>query len=302
MDMKQVKTFIVASECLNFTKCAEQLNYAQSTVTSQIKNLETELGVSLFERLGNKLVLTAPGQSFILHAKAILSQYNLAVQELQQQSTITIAATESQSTYKLPALLSEIRKLHPHTQIIMRPMHQIARIHEGLQTGEIDIAFLFSDSDQSKPSHIKKQTLAKGQIVLVASTTHTLVQQPICTIEDVKEETWIVTEKDCSYRNLLEHSLSLFNIKPRSTYEITTIEALKSCVKSGLGIALLPREAVAQEVRNGELYILNWAKTDDHSIHHHIIWHKDKQLTPFLKSLIEASKQQFSSHHSQIDV
>ncbi|WP_235849056.1 MULTISPECIES: LysR family transcriptional regulator [Bacillaceae] len=294
--MKQLLTFQMASKTLNFTKTAEILNYAQSSVTSQIKSLEGELGVNLFERLGNKLVLTPFGEKFQVYSNTIISQYQSAIDEINYDnnmtSTIVVGATESQCAYKLPKVLKELKILFPNVKVVIKPIHKHWEIQSELQSGKMDFAFSFR-IDISEDLNLTVSRLSKGKLVLVSSPNNKATLNKKLTLQDLIEETLILTEKGCSYRNLLEDMLLDYQIKFNSTYEITNIETLKNCVKSDLGIALLPSEVVEAEVDKGQLKIIDWSHEEKQEIYHFISWHKDKKLTPLLNTFISISKNVF---------
>lgn len=106
MELKQLITFITAAEHVNFTLTAKMLNYAQSSVTSQIKSLEEEIGTPLFERLGKRLILTEAGKTFKSYAQKIIAlteEAKMATNQVRETTgTLKIGATESQCTYRLP--------------------------------------------------------------------------------------------------------------------------------------------------------------------------------------------------------
>ena len=95
MELKHLRTFLTLCEIKNFTKAAEQLNYAQSNVTAQIKQLETELGVLLFNRMGHKISLTEQGRELLSYTTQILSLVDDATEQIQlhKKSKMTIAAS-----------------------------------------------------------------------------------------------------------------------------------------------------------------------------------------------------------------
>ncbi|WP_040982767.1 LysR family transcriptional regulator [Oceanobacillus jeddahense] len=297
MDIKQLSTFQVASETLNFTKSAEILNYAQSSVTSQIKSLETELGVNLFDRLGNKLVLTTSGEKFKRYSDTIISQYHSAMEEINfdkhMKSTITVGATESQCTYKLPDVLKELKMLFPNIGVVVKPLHRFSDIQSQLYSGEIDFAFMLGEEGERNGGNLEISKLSTEKLVLVASPENSISQMNNAKIQDLTEETIILTEKGCSYRNLLENILQNKNINFDATFEITNIETLKNCVKTNLGIALLPYGVVKKEMETGELKRIQLAEEKDREIYHFISWHKDKKLTPILNSFISVSERIF---------
>lgn len=296
MDMKQLSTFQTASETLNFTKSAKILNYAQSSVTSQIKSLEDELGVNLFERLGNKLVLTPFGVKFKVYTDSIISQYHSVLDEINcdknMTATVIVGATESQCAYKLPTVLTEFKTLFPKVQVIVKPIHNLEQIQADLQNGELDFAFLFREKFE-KANGLKISKLAKENLVLVASPLNDANNLKKPSLIDLQNETILLTEKGCSYRNLLESMIADSNMSFTSTFEITNIETLKNCVKSNLGIALLPYGVVKDEVNNKKLKIIDWEPTSNTEIFHFVSWHKDKKFTPLLETFVSVSENIF---------
>lgn len=294
MDMKQLATFQIASETLNFTKTAKALNYAQSSVTSQIKSLESELNVKLFERLGSKLVLTSNGINFKAYADRILHEYKSALEAIsdnkQTTATITVAATESQCTYKLPGILTEINDQYPNVKVIIKPIHQIDFIHSELQEGRLDFAFAFSE-DLNDEQGFETTLLAEEDLVLIASPLNkaNILIKP--TLKDLHDQTILLTEKGCSYRSFLENMMAESNMDFRSSYEITNVETLKNCIKSNLGIALLPYEVVREELQTGKLKRIDFNSNPIWV--HYLSWHKDKVLTEIQENFISVSKDHF---------
>src|SRR5215216_4831156 len=124
MDLRQLKTFQTVAETLSFTRAAELLDYAQSSVTAQVRSLEDELGVRLFDRLGRRVRLTDSGDRLLEYAAKILNladEARLAVSDSSEPSgQLIVAAPETLSTYRLPPLLKQYRALFPRVQLIMR--------------------------------------------------------------------------------------------------------------------------------------------------------------------------------------
>ena len=124
MELKQLYTFLMASETLNFTKTAQMLNYAQSSVTAQIKALERDLETPLFDRLGKRLILTEEGHQFRSYAKSIVNlseEAKKTISDSQETITIRIGAQESQCTYRLPHLLKEFKQKYPLVRLVFIP-------------------------------------------------------------------------------------------------------------------------------------------------------------------------------------
>lgn len=125
MEIRQLKTFQVAAATLNFSGTAETLNYAQSTVSSQIGALEQELGVQLFDRIGKSVLLTTAGQTLLDYTQQILKLADEAQQVVAGSDipagTLTIGAPESLCVYRLPPVLRRFREEYPQVTIALQP-------------------------------------------------------------------------------------------------------------------------------------------------------------------------------------
>ena len=117
MDLKHLRTFQVVAQELSFIRASELLRYAQSSVSTQIQLLESELGVKLFERRGKSITLTGSGTRFLTYSKQVLNLIDEAKivvsDEISPSGTLTIGIFESLSTYRLPPILREYQKNIP---------------------------------------------------------------------------------------------------------------------------------------------------------------------------------------------
>ncbi|MFC0522795.1 LysR family transcriptional regulator [Pontibacillus salicampi] len=286
MDQKQLTTFLTAAETLNFTKTANTLNYAQSSVTAQIKSLEESLGALLFERLGKRLVLTEAGHRFKKYAEKMVKMSEEAKMAISSENeptgTLVIGAQESQCTYRLPPVLTEFKHLYPHVKLIFKPAHSDELAREQLMNGALDAAFIM---DVSKPEEsLTIEPLVKEEIKLVAGREHPLAERAL-SLKDLEEETFLLTETGCSYRNLLEISCSKAQVYPLNKFEFGSIEAIKQCIIAGLGVAALPTMVVEKNLKDGDMVELKW-DNDIPLIHTHIAWHKDKWMSKPLEDFI----------------
>ncbi len=293
MEIKQLITFKHAAENLNFTQTAKILNFAQSSVTAQIKSLEEEIGKPLFERLGKRLILTEAGHQFKSYAEKMinLSQEAIAAAKGEEElsGTLTIGAQESQCTYRLPLILKEFKTAFPKVKLVFKPAHSDEMARKQLMEGLLDIAFIM---DESKPDgSLKVERLIKEELKLVASPNQS---KSDFSIDDLKHETLLLTEAGCSYRNMFEESLNLLGIYSLDKIEFASIEAIKQCVVAGLGVALLPEMVVKKDIEEGRMKELPW-KSSVPPLYTQIAWHKDKWITPPLAEFISLTRKMFQS-------
>ena len=277
---------------LSFTRAAELLDYAQSSVTAQIRALEDELGVQLFDRLGRHVALTEAGTRLLDYAEKILSladQAALAVTDSAEPAgQLIIAAPETLSGYRLPPLLKQFRAKFPRVQLILRSL-SVGETLAHLSDGRVDVAVLLTDPPPVA-SGIVVLPLIEERFMLLAAPEHPLANSACVQPEDFRTETLLLTEAGCTYRTAFENRLLTAGVRPVTTMEFGSIEAIKQCVMANLGITLLPEIAVCAEINQGRLVALPWFEPNFH-MYTRLLWHKDKWLSPALKEFIHLSEQ-----------
>ena len=288
MDLKQLQTFLTAAETLSFTQTAQLLDYAQSSITAQIKSLEEELGVILFERLGKRVTLTNEGERLQQYARKMLelnSEMKKAVSNEQAQVVLKIGAQESQCVYRLPSILQQYQKAYPQVKIIFKPVHTTEVAKDLLQSGNLDVAFI-SDAYKETPM-LYRERLIQEQIIFVSAPTS--IKSHTLSAQQLSAETMLLTENGCSYRNQLEAQLQQEGLLPLQMIEFASIEAIKQCVMAGLGITFLPKMVVEKELEDGQLIELQ-SSFNIKPIYTDIAWHKDKHIQPYLSDFIEIAR------------
>ncbi|MGP4108865.1 LysR family transcriptional regulator [Virgibacillus sp. L01] len=291
METKQLITFKTAAETLNFTHTAKILNFAQSSVTAQIKALEKELDTPLFERLGKRLYLTESGRQFKIYADKMLvltKEARMVTSGLEEPlGTLVIGAQESQCTYRLPPILKDFKDQFPNVKLIFKPAHSDEMAKEKLLEGNLDVAFIM---DTLKPGDaLTIESLTQDRMKLVAAPGHALLNKSEVFPKDLEQETLLLTETGCSYRTYLENTLREAEIYPTNKFEFVSIEAIKQCVIAGLGIAILPEMAVEKDIKEGFMKEIKW-KQPASPFFTQIAWHKDKLMTIPLQSFIELTR------------
>jgi DNA-binding transcriptional LysR family regulator len=255
MELTYLKTLCEVAAKQSFTKAAEELGYAQSSVTMQIQKLEKEYGVILFERYGTKLRLTPSGESLVKIAAKMLDLYAESKETIANQisGTLTIGTIDSLAAYYLPPYLQKLRKLFPDLNILLQPEKE-ATILRKVKEGEFDIGFLLDRKRADSSLHCTM--IREEPLVLIAPTDHPLTLLHKIELNDLAGLELIVSEESCNYRQMFEQVLKQHGIAVRIGFELGNPEAIKQCVRNGLGIALLPRIVVDEEVRQGTLAIL----------------------------------------------
>ena len=291
MEVRQLQIFRTLSDELSFTRTAEKVHTVQSNVTAQIKALEEELGTPLFDRLGRRVTLTDAGRNFLPFASQALAAMEHGQRALKNgaepSGPLRIGSPESVLSYRLPEVLHAFRRHFPHVELIFSPYYTSTTLAPGLEAGKLDMAIYMTDSKFS--ANIKSIRLRTEQVFLLAEPSHPLASRPAVKPSDLAGQNLLLTETGCSYREKLDRTLAMANIRPANVTEFYSVEAIRQCVSLGMGLGLLPAIVVARELRQHHLKALNWAGPSL-DIATHILWHKDKWISPAMAAFMKMVK------------
>ncbi|KTD87627.1 LysR family transcriptional regulator [Paenibacillus etheri] len=263
MDLTYLRTFREVAKRQSFTRAAEELGYAQSSVTMQIQKIEKEYGVPLIERHGRQLRLTPPGEELLKLFVEILDLYDRSKETIAQQigGTLTIGTIDSLAAFYLPPYLQQLRTKFPKLDIHLQTMQE-ANLVAKIKDGEVDIGLML---DRTTTDSLLDRTIIRDEpLVLIAPINHPLAQMDTVTLQDLNNCELIVSEESCIYRSLFENLLKEHGIIFRIGFELSNLEAIKRCVMNGLGIALLPKIVAEEEIERGNLAELPFAHSEIH--------------------------------------
>lgn len=286
MELRQLQIFSTAAKTLNFTKAGSKLGYAQSNITGQIRQLEEELQVKLFERLGRGIQLTNEGKKFLDNVNQILALCEKAKGEFSPdvfRGILSIGAAETLCVYRLPHVLSRYRRLYPLVELRVQT-DSCDNFIEAIKANNIDIAMVLTD--KVKAAGLTVQTLHEETMTMVASPFHPLAQKQQIKPSDLTEEGLILTLPGCGYRPLILSMLKEQNVKPGSLMELSSVGAIKQCTICGLGVTFLPKISVSDDLASGKLVELNWAGPE-FDVKTQLIYHQEKWVTPPMKAFLD---------------
>lgn len=302
MELRQLNTFRTVASTLNFSRAAEALNYVPSNVTMQIKALEDELGVRLFDRLGKQLVLTSAGQRFLTHIQSVLDKLDEArgiVHDNEVLSgTLTISANEVICAYRLPAVFQRFRSKHPGVRLIFRSVPN-QDLKQTLFEGTADLVFMLDEPIRS--SGLDVEPLVEENFRFFAAPDHPLAKRKVLQLEDFQGQVFLTNEKGCPYRTMFDRPFEKEGIDSITYLEFQSAEAIKQCAISGIGIAFLPEIVAKAEVERGELVALPW-QIPDLDVYTQMSWHKDKWISPIILSFIETAREVLAIEEENITV
>jgi DNA-binding transcriptional LysR family regulator len=291
IESRHLFTFLVVVETGSFTKAALKLDYAQSSITAQIQALEQELDKPLFDRIGRKIQLTSAGEKLLPYAQEISRMHLMAEDALRSDmkvgGTIRIGAPESLAAFRLPSIIREYREKYPEVRIILKPglcWEMVSLI----RSGELDIAFILQPEVSEQDIYI--ETLIEEKMALIAASDHPLLSFKQVEPVQLKNENILFTEAGCSYRALFEKHLYQAGVIPDPELEFWSIEAIKQCVASGLGISFLPYITVKKELKDGTLSQLHW-NDEGQRVATQLLYHTKKWQSHAMELFIDIVKQ-----------
>lgn len=255
MDLKYLNTFQTVVEEGGFSRAAEKLNYTQSTITFQIGQLEQELSTRLFEKLGRRMVLTKAGEQLLPYVKNVLSsveQLRFFESDLAQcRGDLYIGIGESLLCYRIPAILKEFHSRAPRARLFLRSMN-CCDIRDALLGGGLDLGVFYEDVG-GFGSMLTAYPCGAYPITLVASPANRRRFPDFDSPDRKLPLPLVINEADCVYRRMLEQYLCRQSILLDYTVELWSIPTIKNLVKNDMGVSILPKFAVQEELDRGEL-------------------------------------------------
>lgn len=285
MEIKNITTFIRVAELQSFTKAAEEMSYVQSTVTMQIKQLESELGYPLFDRIGKKISLTAAGREFLDVAYELLrvmkSAENIGKSRSNMREVLRIGVSESLMFTVMETVLPSLKKEFENVDIKIITGHS-AELTEQLRRNQLDMVYIsqppFNDVELSC-KYIRPERLC-----FVCAPDYPAVTET--SVKKLMDYDFLVTEQDGICNRMLFELASHYGTEPKITVEIDSVYMITRLGINGLGVAFLPEYAVKEQLKKGSLReIFTDAPVQMYSTQ--ILVHKNHWVSPSMTGFIE---------------
>lgn len=285
MELRNLRTFQTVVDQGSYQRAAERLGYTQSTITVQIQQLEGELGVPLFERVGRRMVLTEAGERILPRARELLEAADQLMECGRKSSapsgTLRVDMAETLLCYRMQPVIRAFRERAPQVRLVIRSCNCM-RIAANVRTGACDLGVGY-DMDWNREA-LEVESLGSYDIVLLASPDFS---EPDFTTPGQRKAVSLVTdEPDSIFRRWLEEYLRQREIELDVTLELWSIETIKRCVMSNLGFTYLPRFVAREELETGRLKELR-APISGVPAPALCAWRKGRWITPAMELFLE---------------
>ncbi|MGO7017582.1 LysR substrate-binding domain-containing protein [Rhizobium leguminosarum] len=240
--LRQVQYFVAVAEQGSVTRAAQNLSISQSSVTEALKELETDLGVALFERHPRGLTITHNGHQFLRHATKILASVSdartsFSGQQSALSGTLNIGVTSLVAGYVLSDLLARYRRACPGIEVSAIEDNG-GYLEHLLVGGELDVAVMVISNLRDRMA-LQAEILETSPYRLWLPMGHPLVSADIISVADITREPLIMLTVDEIEENTGK-LLSALGARPHVAFRTRSVEAVRSLVATGAGVALLP--------------------------------------------------------------
>ena len=278
LTLRQLKVFESVARHLNYTRAAEELHLTQPAVSMQVKQLEDQLGVALFEQLGKRIHLTDAGREVLGYARSITQQLDELEGVLNRMKglgggrlRISVAST---ANYFIPTLLGNFSRRYPDVTVSLDVTNRETLLRQ-LAENTVDLVVM---GQPPAEADVEAQAFLKNPLVIVAPPGHPLASQKGTPLTRLQEEIFLVREPGSGTRMAMERFFAERGMRLKTGMEVGSNEAIKQSVQAGLGLGLLSRATIEQELALKRLAVLD---IEDFPImrHWYVVHRRGKRLS-----------------------
>ncbi|MEW6332300.1 MAG: LysR family transcriptional regulator [Pseudomonadota bacterium] len=278
LTLRQLKVFESVARHLNYTRAAEELFLTQPAVSMQVKQMEESLGVALFEQLGKRIHLTEAGQEVLGYARRVTQQLDELETVLNRikglaggKLRISVATT---ANYFIPTLLGTFSRRYPEVTVSLDVTNRETLLQQ-LSENTVDLVIM---GQPPSGLDVEAEVFMENPLVIVAPPGHPLAQQKKIPLKRLQEEVFLVREPGSGTRSAMERFFAEREIHLKTGMEVGSNEAIKQSVQAGLGLGLLSRATIEQELELKRLVELDVAEFPIMR-HWYVVHRKGKRLS-----------------------
>ncbi|OEF99456.1 hypothetical protein BHF71_09090 [Vulcanibacillus modesticaldus] len=295
-NLHQLWLFKKVVEFGGFSAAAEKLHIAQPSISIQVRRLEKELNIDLFDRIGRRLHLTQAGEELYYYACRILNLAEEAEQNIRslqdlKGAKIRIGASTTPGMYIIPVIAADFRRQYPDIEIELK-VANTRSIEEKLLANSIDLAVLGEEIDYD--NNIKIEPLLEDNLVVVCGKEYEIAGEKKISIKKLTEQKFVLREKGSSTRDMVDKLLDEKGLIIKDIWELPSTESIKQVVIANWGLSILSYFSVRSEVSAGCMEIVNFEEDFSLSRNINLAFHRFKKFSPavqifyhFLKNSID---------------
>ena len=270
MDLRQLEIIRAIAETGSFTAAGHKLHVSQSAISRQILLLEDELGEPVFHRIGRRIRITPAGESLVQLSHRVfrdMQDTTSAISDTREslRGSIGLVGGMTECLYVFPALLAEVRRLHPNLDMrvtVGSTQRSIALLRSG--AGDLGLLTLPIEA-----SDLVSVPLLEEELLLVTYPTHPFAARKRIVPGDLDKQPFVLFETGSITRRLVEEFFARERIRPPIIMETENVEIIKAMVRNGVGISIVPWQAASADVQTKQLHC---SRIADHALHRQTGW------------------------------
>jgi DNA-binding transcriptional LysR family regulator len=255
---RQLRVFVEVAQQASMARAAANLHLTPPAVSMQVKEVESQVGLALFERHGRQVSLTTAGEYFLVHARRLLANLKQADDAMArfkrlEHGLLTIGIV-STATYFVPDLLARFHEEHPGIEVRLRVVGNREQLVAMMEAGEVDLSVM---GRPPKELATRAEAFAAHPLVFVGPPGHPLLRIGHPPVSALEPYAFIVRERGSGTRTAMEAFFAEQRFEPRITMEMSSNETIKQAVMAGMGLSFLSLHTMGLELRSGLLQILD---------------------------------------------
>jgi DNA-binding transcriptional LysR family regulator len=284
----QLRTFLKVARRLSFSRAAEELHLTQPAVSAHIRKLERAIGGPLFEQIGRRVSLTATGQvvyRYAEHMMALEDELRAEIADVQDicQGALAIGTSTTVGISALPDLLRRYRQANPLVRLQVR-IGNFSEVVHGLLDGALDVGLMPKEIvDPSLDDRLESVPVIEDELVLVVAPGHRWTEASTVEPDELAGEPFVLPGAGSRLRRQVEDFLSPYGVTPDVVAESNSLIAIARVVETGIGVSLISRLAVTDELAQGRLCEVPLRDIGTLRPVYFMI-HRDKHRTPAIRA------------------
>jgi len=259
---RQLRVFVEVAQHGSMARAAETLHLTPPAVSMQIKEIEGQVGLPLFDRQGRSVVLSTAGEYFLVHARRMLAALKEADDSMArfkrvERGLLTIGMV-STAKYFVPHLLARFHEDHPGIDVRLRVVGNREQLVALMQAGEVDLSIM---GRPPRELNTRSESFARHPLVFIAPPDHPLLRHPQAPVTALRPYEFIAREHGSGTRNAMAAFFAEHRFEPRIAMEMSSNETIKQAVMAGMGLSFLSLHTVGLELKSGLLRIVDVAGT-----------------------------------------
>jgi DNA-binding transcriptional LysR family regulator len=264
MDLRQLEILQAIAETGSFTACGRKLHVSQSAISRQILLLEEELGEPLFLRVGRQVRMTPAAESLVQLGQRVFLDVRETVGAITDRTrelrgTLRLSGGMTVCLYVFPPLLKHLRRVHPHLDVRLM-VATAGRSVQEIRGGRVDAGLLTLPVQESD---LVTVPVLREELLLVTTPTHPLARRRKVAPPDLDGQPFVLFEVGSATRKVIDQFFATEKIEPTIVMDTENVEIIKAMVKTGMGVGIVPYQAVAREVRAGQFFC---SRIDGHEL------------------------------------